>query len=367
MQMLYNSDSFAVVSFDVPVDAGDGALTRGEHLRGGLGREVVERQCEQCEVERAVRCIDGGGVHDTHGGAWFAVQGAGDPGHRFGIDVGDGDLGGRVLVEEQARHRAMAGAELQDLRVGDVGQDVQDTASHLAVVAEDPAGPVQGVDDLTFDAFELVVSRGVTIQVFVPVGLQQPVQAGGVEAATRHVGDIGHGSGAHEIHHGRHFVRVSALAEDLVDLAAGVVDDVEDPLLLIGIGGVRGLRDRTEQLADRLAEVDLRGICALGDLGPRRGLDLLGGGTAGMVGLTERGLQRARGLFPESSVTREAAEASQRDSQAGALVDPDHPGRQQALAGAERCDRACVDGERALRLQRACNPALARGHGIGRC
>ena len=32
--MLYNSDSFAVVSFDVPVDAGDGALTRGEHRRG---------------------------------------------------------------------------------------------------------------------------------------------------------------------------------------------------------------------------------------------------------------------------------------------------------------------------------------------
>ena len=49
------------------------------------------------------------------------------------------------------------------------------------------------------------------------------------------------------------------LAEDLVDLATRVVDDVEDPLLLIRIGGVRGLRDRTEQLAGDLAEVDLRG------------------------------------------------------------------------------------------------------------
>ena len=36
MQMLYNSDSFAVVSFDVPVDAGDGALTRG-------GYEIVDK------------------------------------------------------------------------------------------------------------------------------------------------------------------------------------------------------------------------------------------------------------------------------------------------------------------------------------
>ena len=35
MQMLYNSDSFAVVSFDVPADEGEGALTRG-------GYEIVD-------------------------------------------------------------------------------------------------------------------------------------------------------------------------------------------------------------------------------------------------------------------------------------------------------------------------------------
>ena len=36
MQMLYNSDSFAVVSFDVPADEGEGPLTRG-------GYEIVDK------------------------------------------------------------------------------------------------------------------------------------------------------------------------------------------------------------------------------------------------------------------------------------------------------------------------------------
>ena len=47
-------------------------------------------------------------------------------------------------------------------------------------------------------------------------------------------------------------------------------------------------------------------------------------------------------------------------------VDPDHAGRQQAFAGAQRGDRAGVDGQRALRLQRARDPAFSRGDGIGR-
>ena len=34
-------------------------------------------------------------------------------------------------------------------------------------------------------------------------------------------------------------------------------------------------------------------------------------------------------------------------------VDPDHARRQQALAGAQRRDRAGIDGQRALRLERA--------------
>lgn len=36
MQMLYNSDSFAVVSFDVPSEEGEGTLTRG-------GYEIVDK------------------------------------------------------------------------------------------------------------------------------------------------------------------------------------------------------------------------------------------------------------------------------------------------------------------------------------
>lgn len=36
MQMLYNSDSFAVVSFDVPSEEGEGPLTRG-------GYEIVDK------------------------------------------------------------------------------------------------------------------------------------------------------------------------------------------------------------------------------------------------------------------------------------------------------------------------------------
>jgi hypothetical protein len=36
MQMLYNSDSFAVVSFDVPATEGEGPLTRG-------GYEIVDK------------------------------------------------------------------------------------------------------------------------------------------------------------------------------------------------------------------------------------------------------------------------------------------------------------------------------------
>lgn len=36
MQMLYNSDSFAVVSIDVPAPEGDGPLTRG-------GYEIVDK------------------------------------------------------------------------------------------------------------------------------------------------------------------------------------------------------------------------------------------------------------------------------------------------------------------------------------
>ena len=70
------------------------------------------------------------------------------------------------------------------------------------------------------------------------------------------------------------------LAEDLVDLAAGVVDDVDDALLLLGRRGVRRLGDRAEQLADGAAQTHRAGVGAFGDLVPRRRLDLVRGGAA---------------------------------------------------------------------------------------
>src|SRR5579875_280897 len=58
-------------------------------------------------------------------------------------------------------------------------------------------------------------------------------------------------------------------AQDAVDLAARVVDDVEDALLLLGARRVCGLRHRTEQLTQGSPQVDLRRIGVFGDLLPR--------------------------------------------------------------------------------------------------
>jgi hypothetical protein len=76
-------------------------------------------------------------------------------------------------------------------------------------------------------------------------------------------------------------------AEDAVDLAAGVVDDVDDPVLLLLVGGVGGLCDGADQLRDSAAQVDVAGLDAVGDLLPRRGLDFLRGGAA-VVGQLEK-------------------------------------------------------------------------------
>ena len=46
-------------------------------------------------------------------------------------------------------------------------------------------------------------------------------------------------------------------------------------------------------------------------------------------------------------------------------LDLDHAGRQQAGAGTQRRHRTGVDGQCALRLQRARDPAFARGDGVG--
>lgn len=74
-------------------------------------------------------------------------------------------------------------------------------------------------------------------------------------------------------------------------------------------GGVQGVGSYVSDVA--LGDRDLS---AEGALGAFKDGALLGGGTAGIVGITESGLQRARALFPESQVTREAAEAGQREA-----------------------------------------------------
>src|SRR3984957_105623 len=75
---------------------------------------------------------------------------------------------------------------------------------------------------------------------------------------------------------------VVVFGENRVDLAASVVDDLDDALLLLGGGGVRGLRYGAEQLADSCPQVEMCGVNPVGDLVPRRGHDLLRGFFAGV-------------------------------------------------------------------------------------
>src|ERR1700754_2506047 len=76
-------------------------------------------------------------------------------------------------------------------------------------------------------------------------------------------------------------------AEDVVHLAAGIVDDVDDALLLLSGSGVGGLRDCARQLGDSGVQVDLSGVDAFGDYLPRRSLNLFGCGAA-FVGQLEK-------------------------------------------------------------------------------
>ena len=75
MQMLYNSDSFAVVSFDVPADEGEGALTRG-------GYEIVDK------FARKEIFIQGALAESFKQG----VQALGEP-HAAGVDAHQGGVG----------------------------------------------------------------------------------------------------------------------------------------------------------------------------------------------------------------------------------------------------------------------------------
>ena len=58
MQMLYNSDSFAVVSFDVPADEGEGALTRLYEQRQALYLELADVCVEAEDADAAAAQIE---------------------------------------------------------------------------------------------------------------------------------------------------------------------------------------------------------------------------------------------------------------------------------------------------------------------
>src|SRR6478609_2130890 len=88
---------------------------------------------------------------------------------------------------------------------------------------------------------------------------------------------------------GSELLRIVRFAEDVVHLAASIVDDVHDSRLLLLARGVGRLSDCPHQLADCGAEVDLTGVDACGDLIPRRCLNLFRGGTA-FVGELEKPL-----------------------------------------------------------------------------
>ena len=55
---------------------------------------------------------------------------------------------------------------------------------------------------------------------------------------------------------------LALLGEDRVDLAAALVEQLADPLLLPFVGGVEHLADRVVQLVDRVAQMDLLGVGA---------------------------------------------------------------------------------------------------------
>ena len=71
-----------------------------------------------------------------------------------------------------------------------------------------------------------------------------------------------------------------------------------------------------QNLGSYISDVSLgdRDLSAEGAFGAWKDGVLLGGGGAGVIGLSETALQRARALFPEAAVTREAAESGARQA-----------------------------------------------------
>src|SRR6185312_17414774 len=84
-------------------------------------------------------------------------------------------------------------------------------------------------------------------------------------------------------------ISLLGLAEDAVDVATCVVDDLEDAFLLFGCGGMRPLEHRRGELAEAGPQIDLVGVGTFGDLFPRRRLRIRSRGPA-LVGELEKPL-----------------------------------------------------------------------------
>src|SRR5215218_212584 len=92
----------------------------------------------------------------------------------------------------------MAGAELEDSRVGHVCHLVECDPGELLGVAEDVAGPLQRPDHAAL----LLLIDVVAIEILEPIGLQQPIQTRGVGPAPRHAVNVDD-LVSHVVHDGR--------------------------------------------------------------------------------------------------------------------------------------------------------------------
>src|SRR6476659_4900778 len=159
----------------------------------------MKRKREHGQVEMAVGCVDCGGVHlPDRRPRVIAEVTCLDRRDGLRLDVGHRHRGPRMPFEQLAGQPAVARAELEDLGVGHVGHLIEHNACEPLGVAEEFAHPIQRPDDAALD---LVVDV-VAVEVLQAIGLQQPIDAGGIGAAAGHSVKVGNRL-SHVGHHGR--------------------------------------------------------------------------------------------------------------------------------------------------------------------